>query len=372
LPRQPKPKAQGKGKQLAELRESLGTKERPYTQRRLADALGVEQSAVARWEKWESGSEYGPSKDVLLKFGYLLAGWPGNKYDNEAIKLLEMAGALKKGGAEASTDAIRGLLDRERSKKTGPQRAEPGEVIKVPLVEVSAEGVFVEAEATRDIPDWLLQGHDPASIICARPSWGLFPFNGILVIDQWAKDYWELVEQGALVAVRFTRYPQRLGVDEREVKQQTLVASTERVTQLEKDESMRREFFEQHSGLTAAERAASEGKQRAHESELVKRLPPNERGTIQLQHIQAGWLRLELANHPDFAVHSPREFWPARDGGPWRLVLQGARVAGVGGGSAVRLTAWDDKSDWQDHPPLRLIDSRILGRVISWMSGDLA
>lgn len=367
MPRQAKPKVPGLGKQLTKLRLGLGTKKQPFTQRDLAEALDVDQSAVARWENWQNATG-GPSTDVLVKFASFLATQPGNKYDDDCIWLLQMAKVLKP-GSEASTDGIRGVLDRERSKKWEARRAQPGETIKVPLIEASATGAG-DVEATWDIPAWLISDRDPASIICARSTWELFPFESgdILVIDRWANDPWELIQQGSLVAVHFTRYPERIRVDlsQRAIQRAATVVD---LAELEKQHSIHRQFLEQHGSKEALQTFDADD---AAAEELAKRWTPDEHGTIDLQHIQAGWLRLELAGYPDFAARSDPGRWPDETL-PWRLGLQAASVAGVtsGGGVTVPLTpmtaAWEENSNWRDHPPIRLTGSRILGRVISQM-----
>lgn len=335
----------------------------------------MNQSAVTRWENLEKavkGRDYGPSTNVLVRFARLLANQPGNKYDNKCIWLLVMAGFLKP-APEDSDDAIRCVLDRERSQRTAREPADPGEIVKVPLIEVNTEGPVwggdpAEVKATWDVPAWLVP--DPASIICARPTWGLFPFGSgdVLVIYRWADDPWELVEQGSLVVVHFTRYPAQIEANLSQGEIQRMLERSTKVDLVWRNGIPSIASSLEHHGSPEARKAHDI--QPARESELAKRwTPDDERGTVLLEQIQAGWLRLELANYPDFSVHLPRADWPKPDGGPWRLVLQEASVAGVtrGRGLAVPLTVWAN-SDWQARPLVPLMDSRILGRVISWMS----
>jgi transcriptional regulator with XRE-family HTH domain len=359
---------------MVRIRKSLGDE---YTQEKLAAELGVQQSTVAKWEndiqdaRSKSKSKpkrpvHEPSAEILVKFAALLAGL-GDRYEDDCIWLLNIAGV-------ASNDHILGVLERRLNRRIEPQRTKPGEIIKVPLIEViagePAAGSRAARGATCDVPAWSVP--DPASIICARLSWGLFPFEAgaLVVVDRWVGDFWDLVEQGPLVAVHFTRYAELvgLGLSQSEIQRMLKKSTQVNLAELEKQQSVRREAEEQYGGLSAAERTVRDDVQRAFESKPSKRWTPDERGTILFEVIQAGWLRLELANDPDFAVES-RVDWSAPDRGPWRLVLQGAGVAGVtrGRGFTVPLTVWET-SDWQARPPVPLVGKRILGRVISWMS----
>jgi transcriptional regulator with XRE-family HTH domain len=328
-----------------------------WTQKELARELRVEQSTVAKWENAAKRGTHEPSAEILIKFAALLAPL-GERFEGDCIWLLKLVGV-------ASNDAILSMLERRLSRQIEPRPANPGEINKVPLIEVSTEETAIGGRGgtgTYDVPAWLAP--DPASIICARISWGLFPFmSGVVVLDRWAGDIWDLIEQGALVAVHFTRYQARLGLDLSPEEVQQMLTEAEPVGE-KWDLVSRRHLEALHAG---PEEQKAFDAQLAFESKLSKRWTPDERGTVRLDVIQAGWAGLELAEHPDFAIHHyPRAKWPQPDGGPWRLVLQAASV-GRGRGLAVPLTGWN-KSNWQARPPVRLVDSMILGRVTSWMS----
>src|ERR1035437_2275407 len=268
---------------MIRIRKSLGDE---HTQEKLAAELGVQQSTVAKWEndiqdaKSKSKSKpkrpvHEPSAEILVKFAALLAGL-GDRYEDDCIWLLDMAGI-------ASNDHILGVLERRLSRRIEPQRTKPGEIVKVPLIEViagePAAGGRAARGATCDVPAWSVP--DPASIICARLSWGLFPFEAgaLVVVGRWLGDFWDLVEQGPLVAVHFTRYPWRIGLSFSQSEIQRMIEKGTQVNlaELEKQEPILREFEEQSGSLSAAERAARNDAQRLFESKLSKRWTHDER-----------------------------------------------------------------------------------------------
>lgn len=198
-----------------------------------------------------------------------------------------------------------------------------------------------------------------------RLTFGLFPFaaGDIVGIDDSATDdIWGLL--GTLVVVEFSRYPGRTEVD---LSQRWREGGTKvDLAELEKQESIARQYEKRDGGLTPAERTQREDAQRASVSDLVKRLTPDPHGLIGLRHIQAGWLRLRLAGDPDFTTSSgDLASWVSTDD-PWQLVLEGASVKGIVLGERVPLfpvTGWERSKKGRN---ITLREVRVLGRVSCW------
>ncbi len=82
--------------------------------------------------------------------------------------------------------------------------------------------------------------------------------------------------------------------------------------------------------------------------------------------VQAGWLRLQLANDPYFSMPLAAR---RDDRGPWRLVLQGAALAAVIP-IQVPLTAWEKEPRSKKYRDLQLPGKEVLGRVVSWQRAN--
>jgi transcriptional regulator with XRE-family HTH domain len=369
------PKARSKtpfARNLTELREKLR-----YTQEKLAEKLGVNPGTVARWETETKADEeggYKPSTDMLVKFAALLAEQaPSSYYDDRCRWLLEIAKAWNQNISDA--------LARESRRRLAPRQPKSGDIVRVPLLEVSVQGITAEggtvvsgAEPTCDIPAWLVT--DPTSIICARASSSLFPFSSgdTLLIDRAESDLWQLAGSGSVVAVHFTRFPEilPLNVDQSYIQQRHERVAKVELAQVEKEHSIRRQILEQSGSEESLRQFDAHD---ADAAELGKRFTPDEAGTFALEKIQAGWLSLEIAGSPEFAILGDREYWPTVVG-PWRMVLQAARVRGVTATDMrIPLTEWSSREEWGRRLSEGLHDSRgmtllghvkVLGRVISW------
>jgi len=219
-----------------------------------------------------------------------------------------------------------------------------------------------------------------------RLTMGLFPFEAgdAVGIDDSLTDPWDLI--GSLVVVRFTRYPERTEVElsQREVERLRARPKVD-IAELEKQHAIRRQFLERYGSKEALETFDADD---AAAEKLAERWTPDEHGTIRLDATQAGWLRLQFADDPDFVTEPPpprrpgdRPAWPEGQG-LWRLVLQGASLKGV----RVPLIGWKTKATgilMDDHSGVitmanedlginsagvtALREKEILGQVRNWM-----
>lgn len=288
------------------------------TREKLAIRLGVTGSAVGAWEK----NRYSPQPGNLVELGNLLP-WP------ECLRAWDWAGV--------------------DVGKMGTVTAPPAAgVIQVPLLDVristSGESQYC------DVPRAVV--FDEAKTICARISAALFPFRprDIVVVDQRMLGLREM--EGQLVAIQFTRYPARpelYGTRQEEEQLLGWAASLPKVdlAEADREEQIKRGLVEQYEGPSAQERFK---RQDAFEEELGKRWAPDLRGTIALQQIQAGWLRVA-------ELRSPFRDDPDR----WRVEL---RPANDDEGYVVPLTTWQTGPRGQE---VKLPDAKLLGRVVSWM-----
>ncbi len=170
-------------------------------------------------------------------------------------------------------------------------------------------------------------------------------------------DPWAFLQQ--LVVVQFTKYPELLSPD---ILSQPPEFFQRRGAGVDlefedKEKSIRRQLVELYGSDVAVEALAAQDE---FEKELAKRWTPDKDGMIQLEAIQAGWLRFEVAG--DDLDHASAN-WPETAGRPWRLVLQAASVKGVAAGIAVPLTNWETFSAARK---ISLKGKRIKGRVVCW------
>jgi DNA-binding XRE family transcriptional regulator len=313
-----------RGLRLNKLNISLG---------KLAENLDVDPSTISAWET----GQYVPSRKKLIELGNALA----TAGHEDCIVLWEKAGV--------DTGKLSAVWARSSVQPAGSLPGGPNQMVRVPLVQAGRDPAQVDAPGlTWDLPPDVVS--NPASTLCACLTGGLFPFGAgdIFAVDNSASaDLWQLC--GSLVVVHFSRYPARLslGFSPREMERIRKWSKKPDLPELEEPSSL-------NSGNTNAE-------------ELAERWRPDEHGTIGLEHIQAGWLRLQLEDDSDFAIFDDQANWLSSES-RWRLVLQGAGIKGIipGGGLTVPLTGWDDFK-WRDHPPIRLQGNRILGRAIAWM-----
>src|ERR1035437_6106891 len=152
----------------------------------------------------------------------------------------------------------------------------------------------------------------------------LFPFEAgdVIGIDNsGVSDIWALL--GEVVVVSFDRYPAELPAELSERDLQRMMAAKVDLPKPTKAEI-----------------------EELGKNELAKRWTPDEHGEIELKAVQAGWLRLQLYDDPDFVMFDfDQAAWPKAEG-RWRLVLQGANVKGIGSRAAslsVPLTSWETR-----------------------------
>lgn len=299
------------------------------SQGELAKRLGVARSTVCSWEN----GDYGPGPAKLIELGNLLPSplcfqaWREAGIDD--CKLKHSVAILAPG--------MRG----------------------VPLVELGPTGVASES-GRWDLPEATIAPWQKVS--CARLSAPLFPFakGDIVALDPAVIDVWDLCDE--LVTVHFLRYPALTtlygwrceGPSERRPSERiNLVEATEYGSGYGYGYERRvRQLVEDFEGASAIERHRA---QDTFEEELAKRWTPDQQGTIELSHIQAGWLKVENAG----VAH--RQLNVAGDANPWRIALFSAN-----GLISVPLTQWQSGRA-AERPAIKLQDSKILGRVISWM-----
>ena len=148
---------------LRRIRERLGSPDQPFTQKMLADKLGLEQPTVGRWETATKKNPYEPNPQMLLKFADFLAGY-GESYDSDCQWLLSEARVV--------TPKILAVHDRARDR-----RIKQG-VVALPIMDPLSEPMMVKAPgAVVELPAGLIR--DPASVLCiATSSESGMPFVG--------------------------------------------------------------------------------------------------------------------------------------------------------------------------------------------------
>ncbi len=296
----------------------------------------------------------------------------------EAKELGEWLRDIRKGKLTSPGKKEPGISQQELAQRLGVERStvtswEHGDYKPSPetLIKLGNQLSFPEAfdpwkRAGLDLPKLQLWT-GPVAPKTFRLTAGLFPFQAgdVVGVDESAiDDIWGVI--GSLVVVEFNRYPARVEV---ELSQRWLQQRRERGTkvdlaELEQEEAIRRAYAEQDGGLTALERAARDDEQHARNSKLLAKWTPDKHGLIDLRHIQAGWLRLRLAEDPDFSWGEDPAPALLGTAGPWQLVLQGASVRGITGGANVPLTDWETSRKGTN---IKLIEKLILGRVSYWM-----
>ena len=173
----------------------------------------------------------------------------------------------------------------------------------------------------------------------------LFPFEAgdVIGIDNsGVSDIWALL--GEVVVVSFDRYPAELPAELSERDLQRMMAAKVDLPKPTKAEI-----------------------EELGKNELAKRWTPDEHGEIELKAVQAGWLRLQLYDDPDFVMFDfDQAAWPKAEG-RWRLVLQGANVKGIGFRAATALIAL---TSWDTRPKGRMVQlhgKQVLGCMALWI-----
>ncbi len=309
---------------IRRFREDMGYK----TQQALASKLGVDRSAVSAWE---SPKGYRPSAETLIKIANL-ADYP-------------LCSQLY---SEAGFDNTK--LWHELRRQAAPGAG----LVSVPFLELPDP--FDHPERVWQIGPPLSDLADQSNIACIRVGGSvppLFPFTKgqIAFVDRSKLDWWDLIDTGSLVAVHFSRYPERLGID--------------------------RETEMRFSLGVPPPTPRSAGHQRRFSKRInsdkpLTYLTPDSDGMIGLEAIHVGWLAIDRPNDPGFRMLGDRDKWrvlPAA-ADPWRVVLRGADVTGVSSAGLVQLTQWETEQSWQDRPQIRPKHVTLIGKVAACLSSS--
>jgi transcriptional regulator with XRE-family HTH domain len=213
---------------------------------------------------------------------------------------------------------------------------------------------------------WIYAGVDPRLLQAweedlpagsRRVTLGLFPFmpgDIIAISSADADDLWTL--RNELVAFDFTKYPAELQVTLSTIQVQRLharaLANQPELERADRTFELMRKS-RQSRGLGPADNS----------EEVSQRWTPDENGDINFECTQAGWLRLQIANDPEFSQIDDPDYWLS-DRGPWRFVLQGASVRDV----LVPLMPWN--SGPKGRKNFDLEGKRLLGRVVGWKRAE--
>lgn len=334
---------------LTDIRNKLA-----LTQEVLAGKIDVKPGTVAAWESATKATDYYPSTDILARFAALVAK-RGKRFEEDCIWLLKAAGTL-------NADIFQ-VLDNQRNRRVPARPPKPGEIVSLPFMDAAsgyAPGAsFVQ---TIELPASLLR--KAGSLVCVHIEEGAelmnsapFTPGGLLVIDESETDLEVLLEYppSTPVAVHYARLPNQLPISGRSSPGETLDLS-----HLRREAEIR----------VAYAGDAALGPQTKITAEMQK--APGEHAKanekVNVSGIHVGWLAIEYAGQTwDGAAYHVRE-------GPdvsWCIVLRGAEVRGLWGGSTLDLTKWDQGQGplGRQSPLADLIieDVRVLGRVVLWL-----
>jgi transcriptional regulator with XRE-family HTH domain len=209
---------------------------------------------------------------------------------------------------------------------------------------------------------WLYAGVDPRllhgweddlPVGSKRVTLGLFPFRSgdiVAINSAHADDLWTL--RNELVVFDFTKYPAELQVTLSAIQVQRMharaLANQPELERADRAFELMRKLW-QSRGIGPVDNS----------EELSQRWTPDEKGDIKFECTQAGWLRLQIANDPEFSQMEDPDYWLS-DRGPWRFVLQGASVRDV----LVPLMPWNPGPKGRKN--FDLDGKRLLGRVVGW------